>query len=185
MTTIPTKVENKVMADTTPDMKTCNMISGEENIVAFRASALKNGSSGTSGHHSSNTGTNFIKLGHKCFFIVHIIFILVEWEQIDYNIGNYFDGTILTAPKAGLYSFLATLQHNKGSCNSFAFYYVNGKNISNTYTGCDNLSNPPMQATLKLEKDDKVEVRFGGNAFGTDDQKGTFFEGRYISSIDD
>ena len=78
-----------------------------------------------------------------CSFYLHIFL-----GNRSNNIGNYFDGTTFTAPDSGLYSFCA-------SCticpNQWSWTYIN--------VNCK----CKIQATLRLQKDDKVEVRFYGN----------------------
>ena len=121
---------------------------------------------------------------------IHDIF-LVEWRDIDYNLGNYFDGTIFTAPQAGLYTFLAQFHryggYSKGN-NVHAYLFVNGTGIARSYTHshADNDIIPfVLQSTLKLAKGDKVEVRLSGKVIDASNRNWTYFEGRFISRIDE
>ena len=121
---------------------------------------------------------------------IHDIF-LVEWKDIDYNFGNYFDGTIFTAPQTGLYSFLAQFNrwgHYSKESDVYAYLFVNGTDIAISYTRsyADNDIIPfVLQTTLKLAKGDKVEVRPEGKVYKADDRQWTYFEGRFISRIDE
>ena len=111
---------------------------------------------------------------------------LVPWQQIDYNFGNHFDGTIFTAPKTGLYTFFAQCASQAANHNSKASFYVNGaeKNYSYLQTTDQYRIDCTLQATLKLAKNDKVEVRLSGRLFSGSD-KTCYFEGRLISLIAD
>ena len=121
---------------------------------------------------------------------IHDIF-LVEWRDIDYNLGNYFDGTIFTAPQAGLYTFLAQFHlygpYSKGN-DVAAFLFVNGTCIALS-VNCSHadLNYVPfvLQTTLKLAKGDKVEVRLAGRVQAAYLSHWTYFEGRFISRIDE
>ena len=116
----------------------------------------------------------------------------VEWNYIDYNIGNYFDGTIFTAPTDGLYSFYATARCCHRENWSIIYLFVNGDeyNFSSYYTiaNSDNVQRGvpvTIQTTLKLEKSDKVEVRLEGGLSTTLSIYCIYFEGRLISRIDE
>ena len=42
-----------------------------------------------------------------------------------------------------------------------------------------------IQTTLKLLKDETIEVRFDGEVYGTTQPSKTYFEGRLVASIDE
>ena len=42
-----------------------------------------------------------------------------------------------------------------------------------------------IQATLKLDKNDKIHVRFEYELFDTNDKRSTVFEGRLIARLDE
>ena len=111
---------------------------------------------------------------------------LVEWRTIDYNIGNYFDGTTFTAPKTGLYSFNATaIQYQSNSrIELYANNALKMSMIDNPGTG-GSYGNMVIQTTLKLAKDEKVEIRFSGKLLGAVDSELTCYEGRFISPIEE
>ena len=110
---------------------------------------------------------------------------IVEWNQINYNIGNHFDGTIFTAPKTGLYYFSATVQMSDTS--SFSQFLVNDQErfFSRCYTQDNQINSLSLQKTFKLETDDKVEVRLHGKLYEASWSTRASFEGRFISKIDD
>ena len=111
---------------------------------------------------------------------------LVEWQTIDYNIGNYFNGTIFTAPLNGLYSFHATSEQ-LSSHSASIFLYINGstKTRQDSRQNNDSYANVTIQTTLKIGKGDKVEIRFGGKLANSDVNNKTYFEGRLVSRINE
>ena len=110
---------------------------------------------------------------------------LVQWNQIDYNIGSHFDGKIFTAPITGLYTFFTTAEHSGGSGVATVFVYLNGLQKfyrrSNSTAGA--WGNVSIQTTLKVAQGDKVEVRFNGRLAGAQDANKTQFEGRLLSNL--
>ena len=112
--------------------------------------------------------------------------VSVQWRNIYYNIGNHFDGTRFTAPKAGLYSFYAIARRWDKNSSTVIYLYVNGsRRISSGSRTADNdWFSLTIQTTLRLNRGDKVEVRLFGNFNNTTSEKFTFFEGRYIPRID-
>ena len=107
----------------------------------------------------------------------------VKWRDIDYNIGNHFNGTIFTAPLTGLYSFHASAEQYS-SHNTSIFVYINGSPKTQQESKNGSYRNVTIQTTLKIDKEDKVEIRFKGYLSGYNDGKKTFFEGRLISRMD-
>ena len=110
---------------------------------------------------------------------------IVEWKRIDYNIGNHFDGTFFTAPKTGLYYFSATvLLKNAGT---WGYFFVNGqeKFVSGSSSQNGHIANLLIQTTLKLKTGDKVAVRYAGKLYNADYNTLAYFEGRFISKIDE
>ena len=180
------KVKPKMMAFEDSTATAPDRLTGQKNIVAFRAVRLKKGNKYTSNHNSNEQGIKLSDLFEILFFSKYHIVFLVEWKEIEYNFGNYFDGIAFTAPKTGLYSFSATAQV-RGNNDTRGYFYVNGK--AKFYSRCDTRNNDiislPMQTTLKLEKDDKVEVRYSGQLYEADYLRRTFFEGRFISQIEE
>ena len=115
---------------------------------------------------------------------------LVEWRDIDYNIGNHFDGTVFTAPRTGLYTFSAQFRIEVHDDSTYAQLRVNGS--LKAHSGSDNPTGRgsiplPIQTTLKLAKDDKIEIRISGkmNICNTICSEVTYFEGRLIARIDE
>ena len=109
----------------------------------------------------------------------------MEWKQIEYNLGNHFDGTIFTTPRTGLYHFSATVQVR--NANATSYFYVNDqeKFFSRCRAQSDDIASLPIQTTLKLETGDKVTVRYDGQLYEGDYRTRAFFEGRLISKIDE
>ena len=112
--------------------------------------------------------------------------MLVEWENIDYNLGNFFDGTYFTVPENGLYSFYACCLKKSSSFGQIYLYLNKNLHIyaeraeSNNRDGFVNID-----TTLKLVKNDKVQVTFWGNLYQTNDSRTTYFEGRMIARLDE
>lgn len=119
---------------------------------------------------------------------------LVTWDQIDYNIGNYFNGYfngIFSAPENGLYSFCASAQRKHNGQNAYIYIYVNRqeKIRSGNYAQNSGRSNCTtsllIQTTLKLDKGDNIEVRLEGTMYEPNHASKFYFEGRLVSKIDD
>ena len=109
----------------------------------------------------------------------------VEWLNVDYNVGNYFDGIYFTAPENGLYSF-NVVASNSSSDTGYISLFVNnkqyacaGRSESNGKYGMVNLV-----TTLKLVKNDSVSVRINDQLYDTHDARKTFFEGRLVARYD-
>ena len=62
MENIPVKVETKTLAFTDPTAVANDRLTGETSIIAFRATANKNGSLNNASYSSSNPGICFRKL---------------------------------------------------------------------------------------------------------------------------
>ena len=69
------------------------------------------------------------------------------------------------------------------------YFYLNGEEKERVFSGCrpqdDDVVSVPIQTTLKLETGDKVEVRYHGILYEADYQTRAFFEGRFISKIEE
>ena len=111
---------------------------------------------------------------------------LVEWENIDYNVGNYFDGKNFVVPENGLYAFHASCRQQSRNFGT-VILRVNNKNVAfatraetNSSFGFVNL-----QSTLKLAKNDEVCARFNGYIFEANESKTTCFEGRLIARLNE
>ena len=113
-------------------------------------------------------------------------YILVEWRNVDYNLGNFFDGTYFTVPENGLYSFYACCRQKSSSYGEIRLYLNNNGHIyadraeSNNNCGFVNID-----TTLKLAKNDKVDVRFRGDLMDTKFEQSTYFQGRMIARLDE
>jgi len=109
----------------------------------------------------------------------------VEWKNVDYNLGNYFDGTYFTVPENGLYSFYACCLQDSRNYGKIYLYLNNNSHIfarrseSNSSYGFVNID-----TTLKLVKNDKVDVRFFGDLYYTNSVESTYFEGRMVARLD-
>ena len=114
-------------------------------------------------------------------------YILVKWRNVDYNLGNLFDGTYFTAPENGLYSFYACCSP-KTSSHGYIHLYLNQKVHSSAYAVETRSDKDGMfvniYTTLNLVKNDKVDVRFEGSLAHYNDKTITYFEGRQVARID-
>ena len=110
----------------------------------------------------------------------------MEWKNVDYNLGNFFDGTYFTVPKNGLYSFLANFYHGSTSHGGISLY-LNDEQKTWTPRGesSGNHGFITFNTTLQLVKNDKVDIRLYGGVSNLTDPMTTFFEGRLIARIDD
>jgi len=110
----------------------------------------------------------------------------VEWQNVDYNLGHFFDGTYFTVPENGLYYFKACCTQ-KSSIYGQIDLFLN--DTSHIYTSRAESNNKDgfvnIDTTLKLVKNDKVHVRFQGNLYWTNEAKTTFFEGRMVARLDE
>ena len=110
----------------------------------------------------------------------------MEWKYVDYNLGNFFDGTYFTVPENGLYSFNAFCGQNSSNYGGIRLHVNDNLHIyaeraeSNNRLGFVNID-----TTLKLVKNDKVDVRFSGTLGDTNDSMTTYFEGRMIARLDE
>ena len=180
MSNIPLKVKTKMMAFDDSTATAPDRLTGEKNIVAFRACGLKI----TDRNYNHSPSTPGISMILYFLLSIHNIFP-VPWGAMDYSIGNYFDGTIFTAPKTGLYTFFAQFGC-AANHRSYASFYVNAmqKIASQWAMKTDALIVCTLQATLKLAKGDKVEVRLYDGLY-TPSENECYFEGRLISLIAD
>ena len=109
----------------------------------------------------------------------------MEWKNVDYNLGNFFDGTYFTVPKNGLYSFLANCYQASSSYgridlnlnDELKIWAARGE--SNGKSGFLNFN-----TTLQLVKGDKVDIRLGCGVSNLKSTIATFFEGRLIARTD-
>ena len=112
-------------------------------------------------------------------------YILVEWANVPYNLGNYFDGTYFTVPENGLYSFYACCLQDSSKPGYIHLYLNDNQHIfarraeSNNNWGFVNID-----TTMKLVKNDNVHVRFNGTLYNTNIASTTYFEGRMIARLD-
>ena len=109
----------------------------------------------------------------------------MEWKTVDYNLGNFFDGTCFTVPENGLYSFYVFCLQPSSCYGQIHLYLNNNLHIyaeraeSNNQWGFVNID-----TTLKLVKNDKVDVRFYGTLADTYYEKTNYFEGRMVARLD-
>ena len=110
----------------------------------------------------------------------------MEWENVDYNLGNFFDGTYFTVPENGLYSFYACSSQKSSNHGQIRLYLNDSLHIyAYRAESNNNLGFVNIDTTLKLVKNDKVDVRFHGNLHNTRDAQLTYFEGRMIARLDE
>ena len=110
----------------------------------------------------------------------------MEWRNVDYNLGNFFDGTYFTAPENGLYSFNVLC---KQQSSSYGYISLSLNDQEHAYAVREESDNRRgfvnINTTLKLVKNDKVHARFYGNLYATNSEKTTFFEGRRIARLEE
>ena len=110
----------------------------------------------------------------------------MEWENVNYNLGNFFDGTYFTAPENGLYFFNAACEQKS---SNYGFVNLHLNDDMHYYAGRENSYNDrgsvTIDTTLKLSKNDKVHVRFNGHFNQTNSVQTTLFEGRMIARLDE
>ena len=108
------------------------------------------------------------------------LFVQVKWQNIEYNIGDHFNGSHFTVPYDGLFSFNAkAIQHSKKE--GVFYFYVNGLEKSRVKAHNIDVTqgNVSLDKTLELKKNDKVHLGCSGDLF--DMNKDTcFFEGKLI-----
>jgi len=109
----------------------------------------------------------------------------VEWENVNYNLGHYFDGTYFTVPENGLY-YIKAFCWQQSSNNGEIYLFLNDNVHIYAYRGESNNNGGfvNIDTTLKLVKNDKVHVGFNGNLGWTNEAKTTFFEGRMVARLD-
>ena len=133
-------------------------------------------------------------------------FISADWQNIEYNHGLHFDGSIFTAPFEGMYSFLSTAVYQSFVLSSNLMIsprsnfseiqcFVNDRiivsalsNISTVRiinTGCVDAGPILLQTTLHLNAKDKVCIKLNGTFQSLSDPKLTYFEGKLVSAIDE
>ena len=109
----------------------------------------------------------------------------MEWRNVDYNLGNFFDGTYFTVPVSGLYSFYLCSRHASSNAG-WVYLFLNGELhiwASRSSTG-SNTGLVSIDPTLKLEKNDKIDARFHGTLSDTQNAMTTYFQGRLIARLD-
>ena len=112
----------------------------------------------------------------------------MEWKIIEYNFGNYFDGTHFIVPENGLYTFNVSCEQ-KSSSHGTAYIHLN----DSMQTSASKISKSnataagtvKIQITLKLLKFDKIDVRFASNIYNTNGEHNTYFEGRLIARLNE
>ena len=110
----------------------------------------------------------------------------MEWTNVNYNHGNFFDGTYFTVPEKGLYRFNACC-YQAASNSGQIYLYVNDKRYiwaaraeSNDQIGFVNID-----TTLELVKNDKVDVRLYGKLDNLTSTSTTYVEGRMIARLNE
>ena len=110
----------------------------------------------------------------------------MEWKNVDYNLGNYFDGTYFTVPENGLYYFKACCQQMSSNYGDIILYLNDKQHIYVTRAESNNNGGSVnIDTTLKLVKNDKVHIRFYGDFYYTHDGNSTYFEGRMIARLEE
>ena len=112
----------------------------------------------------------------------------MEWANVDYNLGNFFDGTYFTVPENGLYSFHACCRHFSRNIGRISLKYGGSEtpliSAEREYRE-SNIGYVKIDTTVKLVKNSKVNVPFSGDLFNTNHSGSTWFEGRMIARLDE
>ena len=166
------KVETRILSFSDSHATANDRVTGESSFVAFRATAVKHGFS--FGAICQGIFKFFLHQTHS--------HILVVWANVDYNLGNFFDGTYFTVPKNGLYSFLANF-HQASSSRGQVFLYLNDEQKMWAARGESdgNMGFITLNTTLQLVKNDKVDIRLSAGVSNIQDPMTTTFEGRLIA----
>ena len=110
----------------------------------------------------------------------------MEWANVDYNLGHYFDGIYFTVPENGLYYFKACCLQRSSNLGRIYLYLNNSLHIhAYRQSSNNNYGFVNIDTTLKLVENDKVHVRFNGDLHNTHDGGSTYFEGRMIARLDE
>ena len=181
---MPANVETKMMAFTDSAAVANDRITGEASIVAFRATALNDGVADIGYFPYFEPGMEF------GLFIIDEFkqIFLVVWKKIDYNFGNYFDGTNFNVPENGLYTFHVSCQQKSNNSGTVYLYLNDIMQTSASKVGKSNATSAgtiKIQITLKLTKDDIIYVRFESYLYNTSSEENTYFEGRLIAKINE
>ena len=118
-----------------------------------------------------------------------------SWENIDYNYGSHFDGSIFTAPVKGLYSFFATIVNPaNSSIYTSSIYpqfkcYMNNNEIAESIVAerPGDVKHVILHTVLQLNKNDKVQLHamckrsFQGRTIEDDaNMMQSYYEGRLV-----
>ena len=116
----------------------------------------------------------------------------MTWKKTEYTFDAYgssksFNGTVFTAPVAGIYSFYVTVRQEAGD---YGHVYLNRhRNDASPTTIAHGVraecagrhGNIVVQATVLLTKNEFVYVKFEGTLYDLNEVDTTYFEGRLIS----
>ena len=113
----------------------------------------------------------------------------IFWNEIEYNHGNFFDGTVFKSPMKGLYSFFATLIHDSGDdgylslgLNEYAGFASSKWSKRNIFHGAE--ASVSVTATFELKEGDEVAVFVMGPLSDFQDHSTVYFEGKLLKKLD-
>ena len=110
--------------------------------------------------------------------------ILVIWKNIEYNIGNAFDGAkgTFTSPHDGIYSFYATALVSSGK-HSEVFIRVNGSRKVHHLVS-PGYANASPNGVFKLKKGDTVNIEMVSYFhYANSECLRTYFQGHLIDLL--
>lgn len=89
---------------------------------------------------------------------------IVTWKTVNYNCGRAFNGTYFKAPLKGIYSFYVTVNHTSSDYLGYVYLNKDGSVVAQASRQAYGTRVSPivLQATLQLEKGNKVQVRLDG-----------------------
>ena len=135
--------------------------------------------------------SGLVHFGANCLLLIFVfelkMLLLVNWEHMEYNYGDCFDGSVFTAPVDGIYTFNATAFHDSDSCDgkiTIKENYEDAAIFSRFVPTEDNIPGASLtvQASLELDKNATVTIELYGEFKYLNDYSLTYFEGRLLAS---
>ena len=100
----------------------------------------------------------------------------MEWVDVDYNLGQFFDGTYFTVPENGLYYIKAFIRQMSNNYEQIHLCLNDNSHIFAERKSNNSYGFVNIDTTLKLVKNDKVHVRFHGSLYSNTDAQTTYLK---------